>query len=45
MGISANTFHRGKALLCNFAVACQVSCEHFPEKIRDTPVLLCRQTP
>ena len=32
VGISTNTFHRGKALSCNLAVACQISCEHFPDE-------------
>jgi hypothetical protein len=32
VGISANAFHCGKALSCNFAVACQISCEHLPDE-------------
>jgi len=40
LGISANAFHRGKALSCNLMVAYQMSCEHLPDEIRDTPVLL-----
>ena len=38
MGIGANTFHRGKALSRNLVVAYQISCEHLPDEIRDTPV-------
>jgi hypothetical protein len=44
MGISANTFQRGKALSCNLVVIYQISCEHLPDEIRDTPMLLCRQS-
>jgi hypothetical protein len=33
VGISANAFHRGKALSCHLAVACQMSCEHLPKEI------------
>jgi hypothetical protein len=43
MGISANTSHRGKALSCNLVVAYEISCEHLPDELRDTPMLLLRQ--
>ena len=36
LGISANAFHRGKALSCNLMVAYQMLCEHLPDEIRDS---------
>ena len=43
MGIGANTSHRGKALSCTLVVTSQISCEHPPDEIRETPVFLSRQ--
>jgi hypothetical protein len=43
--ISANAFHRGKALSCRLVIFYQMLREHLPDEIRDTPLLSCCQSP